>query len=136
MQQLQEFFQKQEAFHARVDESLQQRVEETGQQRKTRQLPKAVTVSSLLFAIIVVTSNVCSFCGIFMLLKFSANTIYSSCREARGSEGWKLNYGYCFQICETSGKSEFFSDSVSAQVAGLTLVTHVLATLTREIPKM
>ena len=36
MQQLQEFFQKQEAFNARVEESLQQRVEETGQRRQTR----------------------------------------------------------------------------------------------------
>jgi len=53
--------QKQEAFNARVEESLQQRVKETGQQRQKRRLPKAVTVSSLLFAIVVVTSNVYSF---------------------------------------------------------------------------
>lgn len=116
MQQLQEFLQKQEAFHARVEESLQQRVEETGQQRQTRRLPKAVTVSSQFFAIVVVTSNVHSFCGIFTLLKFSAKTISSSCREARGSGGWELNYGYCFRnceqslfyakICETSGNSD------------------------------
>jgi len=47
IQQLQEFFQKQEAFNACVEESLQQRVEETGHQRQTRRLPKALTVSSL-----------------------------------------------------------------------------------------
>ena len=86
-------------------------------------------VSSLFFAIVVVTSNVYSFCGIFTLLKFSAKTISSSCREVRGSGGWKLNYGYCFQNCEYSKISETSgnSDSVSTQVAGLTLVTHALA---------
>ena len=132
MQQLQEFFQKQEAFNARVEESLQQRVEETGQRRQTRRLPNAVMVSSLFFAIVVVTSNVYSFCGIFTLLKFSAKTISSSCREVRGSGGWKLNYGYCFQNCEYSKISETSgnSDSVSTQVAGLTLVTRALATCT------
>ena len=134
MQQLQEFFQKQEAFNARVEESLQQRVEETGKRRQTRRLPNAVMVSSLFFAIVVVTSNVYSFCGIFTLLKFSAKTISSSCREVRGSGGWKLNYGYCFQNCEYSKISETSgnSDSVSTQVAGLTLVTRALATCTRE----
>ena len=134
MQQLQEFFQKQEAFNARVEESLQQRVEETGKRRQTRRLPNAVMVSSLFFAIVVVTSNVYSFCGIFTLLKFSAKTISSSCREVRGSGGWKLNYGYCFQNCEYSKISETSgnSDSVSTQVAGLTLVTRALATCTCE----
>ena len=56
MQQLQDFFQRQEAFNARVEESLQRRVEETqaAQQRRPRRLPKAVTVSSLSFVIVVV----------------------------------------------------------------------------------
>jgi len=85
MQQLQEFFQRQEAFNARVEESLQRRVEETGQQRRPRRLPKAVTVSSLFFVIVVVT--VYSFCGIFTLVNFGAKTISSSCSEARGSGG-------------------------------------------------
>lgn len=134
MQQLQEFFQKQQAFNARVEESLQQRVDETGQQRQTRRLPQAVTVSSLFFVIVVTTSNVYSFCGIFTLLKLSAKTISSRCREARRSGGWKLNYGYCFQNCEYSKISETSgnSNSVRAQVAGLTLVTRALATRIRE----
>lgn len=53
MQQLQDFFQRQEAFNACVEESLQRRVEET-QAVQQRRLPKAVTVSSLSFVIVVV----------------------------------------------------------------------------------